>query len=179
MKNRFIQTLFLILLMFASCKSLDPIISYTKLSNKSLNKVYIYENKVPLNSTINILKKNGNNENITRSKYINDKIYFQLKEKFKNDTIQKKWFDKDFIKFNYKIITNDFIALKNNNSELFKNKKILFAFSDPINISKKKVLFYASKSNTLGSSNFSGIVIMEKIKNKWTIIETIESKELN
>jgi hypothetical protein len=167
-------------MLFISCKSINhPIISYAKTSSNGSEKVYIFEKKVTSKSVVNILIKEPVDNKFSRSKYITDEKCLQLKEKYKNDTINEKWSNHDFKDLNYKIISNDFIYLKNKTPEVFKDNKFLFAFSKPIYLNNKKVIFYVSEGTKIGFSNFSGIVIMEKKKNEWVLIEKIESKELN
>lgn len=167
-------------LMFVSCSTNNIVTEYIVNRKKAVKpeKVYVYENKMNVNITLGILK-NINLKEKLNSKYLSYQDYLLLREKYKNDTVTKKWSDSDFKKSGCILINNNLVYLKKNNPEVFDGNRLFFSFSKPLYLkSKNDIIMYVSEATGFGRITFSGIFIMRKKNGKWEILEKIESGEL-
>lgn len=172
-----------VFLFFLSCKSNEEIINFiSKEDNKSENKILISSNIVSNKTVLNVLKKyNYAQKEIFESNFkITEKLYDTISNKLLSDTIARNWSKKQFKKIDVDIVNTDLIYLKNNNiyyKQYFSGNYSLYSISKPIMVNNL-LLFYISKNRSLGSVEYSKVVIMEKKKNKWVNVINVYSTEL-
>lgn len=185
MRNIFFITL--IILLTTSCSSNKVIEDYISndIKNEDALVPVIYKEKVNTKYTISLLtnkfmKFKDSISIVNRTKSFNSIDINYIQKIYNDDTKTEKWNEDNFKNVEVEIIDNKFNFLKSKiNKTKLENYKF-YSFSKLLfNKNKKIAFFYTSKGSSTGTVFSSGIVIMKKFKGKWTIIETIDSKELN
>lgn len=170
-------------LFFLSCKSNEEIINFiSKQDNKPENKILITSNVVSNKTVLNVLKNysHAQKEIFDSNFNFTKKLYDSITNKLLNDTISRNWKKKQFEEVDGIIVNTNLMYLKSNNiyyKKYFSGNYSLYSISKPT-IINNLLLFYISKNRSLGSVEYSKVVIMEKKKNKWVNVVNVYSTEL-
>ena len=165
-------------LVLFSCKTNTPIVQYVK-SYENKDTLLILNDKIPSKILITNLKYKLNKDSINNIKSPLKEHYSSIIFNNKNLDNNIKWEKSDFNELKYVILIESNNSFQEINDLIKKNQRLFYSFSKPYYSKDKSIVsFYVSKS-TGWSNLFFGLITMRKNKNKWEIIETLESTELN
>lgn len=170
--------IFIYVLLLSSCSTNSAITTFLEIDHVKVDEVIIFEKKI--DPAIPLLILQG--QNFNKKQMSNTKFYsWEDIEQLKNDNSIRQienWQVKDFFPLKVKLIAVPENSIR---SQYGRNSTdtVYYKFSETLSLKNKKTQsFYVSKSKRFGAIMLSEVIIMQKIKGKWQIVERLESLEL-